>query len=108
MLLLRSAQAATVAGRRRRADLRAAKHAYQQIEGQDQRTFFALRTSNDRRLGRPTTLPKTTHLIKRDLSYYFFVTQSRQGSQELSHSPSRLPRPNRNLDEVMTQSTRAK
>ncbi|XP_026815658.1 protein TANC2 isoform X3 [Rhopalosiphum maidis] len=30
--------------------------------------------------------------------------QSRQGSQELSHSPSRLPRPNRNLDEVMTQS----
>ncbi|XP_025416636.1 protein TANC2 isoform X4 [Sipha flava] len=30
--------------------------------------------------------------------------QSRQGSQELNHSPSRLPRPNRNLDEVMTQS----
>eukprot|EP00102_Acyrthosiphon_pisum_P011124 XP_008179730.1 PREDICTED: protein TANC1 [Acyrthosiphon pisum] len=30
--------------------------------------------------------------------------QSRQGSQELSHSPSRLPRPNRNLEEVMTQS----
>jgi len=34
----------------------------------------------------------------------FRLFQSRQGSQELSHSPSRLPRPNRNLDEVMTQS----